>query len=161
MAVDGRHAYSLSALGTVSLGMNDVANVQHRPEGLFLNTGSPHVVVALPDPDAEDLVAVARAIRYNGHFKAEGVNVNLIAMQNGVLRVRTYERGVEDETYSCGTGVTAAAIATQVMGIATSPVKISTKGGPLQVDFEARNGVFTQIKLIGPAVKVYSGSVEV
>lgn len=160
LAVDGAHSYSLSATGQVTLGMNDVTRVEQRPEGLFLNTGSPHVVVAVPDPDNEDLIVRARAIRYNDHFKAEGVNVNLIALQNGVLRVRTYERGVEDETYSCGTGVTAAAMAAQIMGLANAPVDISTKGGPLRVDFNYSGGVFTRVRLIGPATKVFSGTLS-
>lgn len=161
LAVDGLHPYRIGADGHVSLRMKDVGDIIARPEGLFIDTGSPHIVAHVNDPDRSDLISLARAVRYNEHFRAVGVNVNLIAMQNGILRVRTYERGVEDETYSCGTGVTAAAIAAQNLGLATCEVPISTKGGNLTVKFSTSFGTYSAIDLIGPAEMVFEGVVEV
>lgn len=161
LAVDGPHPYHSYPDGKVSLRMREVTDVQIRPEGLFIDTGSPHVVVVVKDPDKEDLNTVARSIRYSDQFRAEGVNVNLIAMRNGALRVRTYERGVEDETFSCGTGVTASAIAAHHLGITGDEVSISTKGGELSVCFATNGNCYTNVDLIGPAAKVFEGRVEV
>jgi diaminopimelate epimerase len=161
LAVDGPHPFSIGADGHVSLRMKDVQSIVTRAEGLFVDTGSPHIVLHVNDPDQADLIGMARAIRYNEDFKAVGVNVNLIAMKNGILRVRTYERGVEDETYSCGTGVTAAALAAHHLGLASESVPISTKGGPLAVRFRASGGAYSAIDLIGPAEMVFDGVVEV
>ena len=161
LAVDGPHPYEILTDGRVSLRMKDVDAIITRPEGLFIDTGSPHVVLRVNDPDDEDLVSVARAIRYNDYFRSVGVNVNLIAMQNGALRVRTYERGVEDETYSCGTGVTAAALAAHHLRLASGEVQVSTKGGLLRVKFSESNGSYSAIDLIGPAEMVFEGVAEV
>lgn len=161
LAVDGPHPYHIGTDGHVSLRMKDVNSIITRPEGLFIDTGSPHIVVHVNDPDQEDLIHKARAIRYNDHFNTVGVNVNLIALHNGKLRVRAYERGVEDETYSCGTGVTAAALAAHHLGLSSSDVPILTKGGELSVRFRAYDGTYSSIDLIGPAEMVYEGVVEV
>ena len=96
---------------------------------------------------------------------AKGTNVNFIQLlENNTIGVRTYERGVEDETYSCGTGVTAAALAATTMGY-TSPVKIKTLGGELSVEFKISQsavspGAFQEIFLVGPAKMVFEGQLE-
>ena len=100
-----------------------------------------------------------RKIRYNDRFREKGTNVNFIEKQDDELWVRTYERGVEDETFSCGTGVTAAALAVAIEGW-KSPVSIKTKGGDLSISYTQNNGSFTDIYLNGPAEKVFEGEIE-
>jgi diaminopimelate epimerase len=164
-AVDGKHeAYIQNRL--VYLRMNDVRYVQREAEFDFLNTGSPHYVTFVPGVEQmthQQVVEQGRAIRYNDHFGPKGgTNVNFAELlPDNSIFVRTYERGVEDETYSCGTGVTACALAANYRN-AASPVKIHTRGGELQVSFRQVNEhEFTDIYLIGPAEKVFEGTVNV
>ncbi|WP_460638534.1 diaminopimelate epimerase [Larkinella harenae] len=160
LAVDGEHLASVNG-GEVSLKMNDVARIDQQTDYSFLNTGSPHFVKLVEDIESMDVVAEGRPVRYSEQFAPGGTNANFIeAIGNNALFVRTYERGVEDETYSCGTGVTAAAlVAHQQLGMA-SPVAIRTLGGNLNVSFEtAENGGFNNLYLTGPALRVYRGSI--
>lgn len=130
-----------------------------------LNTGSPHFVRFVSDPDTLDVVQEGRAIRYSERFEQDGINVNFVRETAGQLLIRTYERGVEDETLACGTGVTAAAIAwfrnsRQPAGHADIPV--TAKGGDLKVHFTANpDGSFTDIWLCGPAQCVFKGEIEI
>lgn len=162
LAVDGPHDAFIND-SIVELGMIDVSQWENRDNGVFvLNTGSPHYVVFThEDPDTTDLVAFARNIRYNTEFHAAGINVNLVQQTDtNKLYMRTYERGVEDETYSCGTGVTAAALAFQVkLKTAIPSVYVSTKGGNLEVKSEWTAQGFSQVKLCGPAEFVFSGTI--
>ncbi len=150
--------------GLVKLGMNDVSEIQQKAnDAAFLNTGSPHYIQWTDEVETLDVVAQGRAIRYSEEYSKAGTNVNFVAKGTDVhsLTVRTYERGVEDETYSCGTGVTAAALAASLKGL-KSPVNIQTKGGILTVYFNiADTNNFTEIYLEGPAVLVYHGNIEV
>ena len=108
-----------------------------------------------------DVYEEGRVIRYNARFNAVGTNVTIVArLSENSIYVRTYERGVEDETLSCGTGVTAAALVTS-MGGAQSPVTVKTPGGELKVQFERSGDGFKYIYLIGPAKLVFSGSVTI
>jgi len=108
-----------------------------------------------------DVFTAGKAIRYNERFKAEGVNVNFIEFQQDHLFVRTYERGVENETYSCGTGVTAAALTTHLNKIGEHHVAIKTLGGELAVNFNNQGGGhFNDIWLQGPGTFVYKGSIK-
>lgn len=167
LAADGVHEAHLDADGTVHLRMQDVLGQQEIDEmGIFVDTGSPHLVQFLPPSTLAELnvFAEGRAIRNNEKFREKGTNVNFVespAVAGQPWQVRTYERGVEDETLSCGTGVTAVALAASRRG-ATSPVQLRTPGGDLQVAFESRpDGSFTQIYLSGPAIRVFGGQIDV
>ena len=164
LAIDGPHDATIEN-GVVALKMGDVAAIERIGEDFWLDTGSPHYVRVVPSTSDTDIVAVGQSIRYNERFKAEGTNVN--AMQrvgDNAIAVRTYERGVEDETLSCGTGVTAAAICAQLLGWASpdQACAVETPGGQLAI--EARptaSGGFDVIWLKGPATYVYKGSIDV
>lgn len=149
--------------GLVHIKMPDVTLVEHRNEDFFIDTGSPHYIKFI-DSGIEDLRVYdeGRAIRYNDEFSREGTNVNFVMpIKDHELYVRTYERGVEDETLSCGTGVTAAAIAYSLKH-SLSTVKIKTLGGDLQISFrKVDENHFVDVYLIGPAKQVFSGKIEV
>ncbi|MFN8416711.1 MAG: diaminopimelate epimerase [Cytophagaceae bacterium] len=156
IAVDGPHDAKVEN-GLVHLHMIDVPSVQQESNYFFMNTGSPHYVAKVNNIDQYDVVPNGKTIRYSEAFQPGGTNVNFMEKKGDRLFVRTYERGVEDETYSCGTGVTAAAIAASYQGI-DSPVAIQTLGGPLSVSFDKQaDGVFQNIYLIGPAKQVFQG----
>jgi diaminopimelate epimerase len=160
-AYDGIHEGDLLPNSIVRLKMNDVSEVKKSNEGIFINTGSPHFILTVEDVKKIPVVAEGRKIRYSDTFKPSGTNANFIELlSNNSIFVRTYERGVEDETLSCGTGVTAAALAASVQGY-SSPIKIMTLGGELSVEFKAgQDGSFSDIYLIGPAKKVFEGVLE-
>lgn len=164
LAIDGPHEATILANGDVSLKMKDVAVVEARENDAFvLNTGSPHFVQLVQRVGEYAVVENARGIRYNDEFKNDGINVNFVEVtgQNNIA-VRTYERGVEDETYSCGTGVVASAIALSVKNKQPlQQVHITTPGGQLQVQFTTTPAGYEQVYLIGPAEKVFEGEVTV
>ncbi|ALW85074.1 diaminopimelate epimerase [Hymenobacter sedentarius] len=165
LAVDGPHEARVESDGTVRLKMQDVDPPQAAgPHDTFLNTGSPHHIRFLPTGlDELNVFAEGRALRYGEPYGAAGANINFVELPADPAHtwpVRTYERGVEDETLSCGTGVTAVALAASARG-ATSPVRLRTPGGQLEVAFEQRpDGGFENVWLSGPAVRVFSGEVE-
>lgn len=161
LAVDGEHAAYIDASGAVSLQMQDVASYQLVDTQCILNTGSPHFVQFVDNVAQIDVAAQGRTIRNSDAFRAEGINVNFVQPKDNQLLVATYERGVEDETWSCGTGVTAAALAHHLRTQATSPVAIATKGGNLSVSFEFANGSFTNIWLSGGAEFIFEGTITV
>jgi diaminopimelate epimerase len=145
----------------VHLRMPDVKGLDYHGEDLFINTGSPHYVRFVSDTKKMDVYQEGKKIRYSSDFHPLGTNVNFVQKTGKqTIYVRTYERGVEDETLSCGTGVTASALA---LGFREGKdhIYIKTRGGDLEVSFKsAGKGVFTDIYLIGPAEKVFSGRVE-
>ena len=151
-AVDGAHTALVSET-SVALSMIDAPSVISKNEGYFINTGSPqHVEHRAPGPD---FVGTARPIR--DAYGPEGVNVNFIQACEGELSIRTYERGVENETLACGTGATAAAMVAVAQGwVPSAPVTLYAQGGTLTVDFEGR-GPFKNVVLTGPAVQVFKG----
>lgn len=161
LAADGEHQASIER-EQIHLKMNDVAGVEQIGEDYYLNTGSPHYVRFVDDVQALDVFAEGRAIRYNERFKEVGTNVNFVQrLSDNEIFVRTYERGVEDETLSCGTGVTACALVAGMKGM-LSPVKVKVLGGELEVSFEQNtDGGFKYIYLIGPARQVFTGSITV
>lgn len=145
----------------IHLRMPDVKGLDYHGEDLFINTGSPHYVRFVPDTEKMDVYQEGMKIRYSSDFHPLGTNVNFVQKTGKqTIYVRTYERGVEDETLSCGTGVTASALA-QGFREGKDHIYIKTRGGELEVSFKsAGNGVFTDIYLIGPAEKVFSGRME-
>lgn len=161
LAADGEHQASIER-DEIHLKMNDVQGVEKIGEDYYLNTGSPHYIRFVDDVENLDVYTEGRAIRYNDRFKAVGTNVNFVQrLGENEIFVRTYERGVEDETLSCGTGVTAAALVAGIKGM-QSPLKVKVLGGELQVAFERNSdGSFKYIYLIGPARLVFTGSITI
>ncbi len=167
MAVDGAHEATLEKDNWVRLRMNPVHSVQHKEDHFILNTGSPHYVKKVGDVRAIDVDKEGAEIRYSPAFAEKGINVNFVQVKgDGKMYVRTYERGVEEETYSCGTGVTASAL---VLGgshaaekNATQKVDVETLGGHLSVEFKKINDQnFEDIWLCGPATLVFKGEISI
>lgn len=162
LASDGEHEAYVKP-GFISLKMNNVSKVETGKSHFFLNTGSPHYVVFVDDVENYNVFENGKEIRYNDRFKEEGTNVNFVEKKDGVLFVRTYERGVEAETYSCGTGVTAAALVASLKDISTDNdyCEIKTLGGNLKVKFKKHpDNSFTDVWLEGPATFVFKGEIE-
>ena len=151
-AIDGPHT-AVVAPSSVALSMIDTPAVVARHNGFFIDTGSPHHVEHRePGPD---FVNTARRIRTS--YGPEGANVNFIQACEGELSIRTYERGVENETLACGTGATAAAMVAVAQGwVPAAPVRLYAQGGILTVDFKG-SGPFTDVVLTGPATQVFKG----
>jgi diaminopimelate epimerase len=158
IAVDGEHLAEADS-AKISLKMGEVQSTERHEKYDFMNTGSPHYVCYVPDIEQVNVFDEGRAIRYSDEWmKRGGTNVNFVqVIDNNTLYVRTYERGVEDETYSCGTGVTACALSAYLRFGMQSPINIITKGGNLSVKFDAD---FKEVYLIGPALRVFEGVVE-
>ena len=162
LAVDGEHEGRMEADGWVSLKMIDVDTIKDIDGDLVLNTGSPHLVRLCSDIADMDVYRKGMEIRYSPNYTNEGINVNFVESKGkDSLFVRTYERGVEDETYSCGTGVTAAALTAFYDPSGKNSIDVQTKGGFLRVDYERKdNGQFSNIWLHGPATFVFEGTME-
>lgn len=161
IATDGPHDAKIDEDGIVSLKMGDVNGVTTENNHKVLNTGSPHYVRFVTDIKNLDVVAEGKAVRYGEAFNKAGINVNFVEKRaDNSIFVRTYERGVEDETLSCGTGVTAAAISLLSNPEGFNAVKVETPGGKLSVEFDAVNeNSFHNVWLIGPAEAVYKGEI--
>ena len=148
----------------IRLGMIDVDGCERMDNAFILNTGVPHYVEFVDDVDALDVFALGRAKRYDKRFNEQGgTNVNFVELQtDGNLKIRTYERGVEDETLACGTGATAAAIAASLLDRTDRRrFTVYTRGGVLTIDFQATdNHFFTNVHLAGPARKVFCGEIK-
>ncbi len=160
-AFDGLHEGFFQADGLIKLQMANVNGVKNMGNDYFINTGSPHVVKFVDELRNYPVVKEGRLIRHSENFKPEGTNANFAELKNNnTLAVRTYERGVEDETFSCGTGVTAVALAASFHGY-SSPVSIEVAGGKLSVEFKiSQTDTFEDIFLIGPAKMVFEGQLE-
>ncbi|MEQ9300992.1 MAG: diaminopimelate epimerase [Cyclobacteriaceae bacterium] len=157
-STDGIHKAAISE-DSVALEMHDTLPIQERLAGLFLNTGSPHHLEFVEQVDSTEVFDRGQSIRQDPEYAPEGTNVNFIEIvDEHTIKVRTYERGVEDETLSCGTGVTAASIAATKKNI-QSPVTVYTQGGQLIVSFKETADGFTDVKLIGPAKMVFEGDI--
>lgn len=157
LAIDGAHEAEVGEV--VRLKMGDVAQVDRKGNDYFADTGSPHYVQFAKNIMETDLVKIAKKIRYSEEYAEKGTNVNLVEiLGEDKLQMRTYERGVEDETFSCGTGVTAAAIVSHAAGnLKTNHVEVETKGGNLTLSFEEHEGAYSNIWLSGPATFVFDG----
>ncbi|RZJ60374.1 MAG: diaminopimelate epimerase, partial [Flavobacterium sp.] len=161
VAVDGRHHATIDEDNVVSLQMKDVNTITVYENYVFLDTGSPHHVELVDDLENMDVKKVGANIRYSGLYE-HGSNVNFVS-PNGTdkFSVRTYERGVEDETLSCGTGVTAVALAMKLLGYTDADtVLLETPGGELSVSFVQHGKQFSDIFLTGPATFVFKGAIE-
>ncbi len=157
MAVDGEHNATINN-GQVRLQMQDVSDITVKKDFCFLDTGSPHHVSVVPNVDAINVAEDGARIRYN-NYGSEGANINFVSQVDAAaFKVRTYERGVEAETLSCGTGVTAAAIAMHKTGKTKfNTIKLITLGGALEVTFMPGESVYSQVFLSGPATFVFQG----
>ena len=156
MAIDGEHKGRLIDDG-IYLQMQDVKKIEGVGDGLVLNTGSPHYIEMVDDFDNLDVNKEGRKIRNSAPFKKDGINVNFV-LDSSELQVRTYERGVEAETLSCGTGVVATAIAMHYANcIQETLVNVKTRGGELTVSFEEFNSGYRNIWLSGEASMVFAG----
>ena len=163
LAIDGDHEGEILNGGIVSLKMKDVDAIENYNSDFVLNTGSPHYVQFVNGVQQIKIVEEAQKIRYSERFAKEGINVNFAEKKSAnEIFVRTYERGVEGETLSCGTGVVASSLAFAAKsGTLMNEVKIETPGGNLQVKFETLGRDFRNIFLIGPAEKVFEGTAEI
>lgn len=158
-AIDGKHT-AMIADGIVSLQMMNVSEVKTKPNSFFLDTGSPHHVQLVENLKDFNVQKEGAKIRY-GVYGESGSNINFVEQKTeATFAVRTYERGVEDETLSCGTGVTAVAIAMHNSGrTKQNKINIETEGGHLEVHFDAVNG-YKNVHLLGPAKQVFKGELE-
>lgn len=161
-AIDGAHEATIEG-DTVALKMADVNTWEVIHSDYVLDTGSPHYIRFVEDLNICDIVEVGRQIRYSDKYKKEGINVNLAAVDNNSLSMLTYERGVEDETYSCGTGATAVVIANFLKNnhLGAFEKEVSVKGGSLTISGEIGKDKVTSIYLKGPAKFVFDGQIEI
>lgn len=164
LAVDGIHYAKISEKGDwVDLQMIDVEEVAKDGAAFVLNTGSPHYVASQENLKNFNVYAAGKEIRNNNVYKEKGINVNFVENLGDHLFVRTFERGVEDETLACGTGVTAVAMAMakrdHKLGHVLTPIKVL--GGDLKIEFDFDGSKFTNVFLCGPATLVFEGTIEV
>lgn len=167
--ISGELPVEIVSAGSVRMRMPDVPEVRtglgKYPPGIkalyFLNTGVPHVVVPVKDLEGTDVRGLGRALRYDPAFGAGGANVNFVRASDGKAAVRTYERGVEDETLACGTGLTASAVALVLAGQARSPVTLTARSGDkFKVWLEPAGSGATGIRIQGPAKTVFEGEIK-
>ena len=162
-AIDGMHYAEIIKDNYIRLQMKDVSSVERYNNDFVLNTGSPHYVKVVENINTINVYEEGRKIRYSEPFKAQGINVNFLQIvDENTIIVRTYERGVENETLSCGTGVTASAIVASILfNKPKYSVSVSTKGGTLQVDFELKNNIYQNVFLSGNAEYVFNGEIKI
>ncbi|MFQ5335307.1 MAG: diaminopimelate epimerase, partial [Flavobacteriales bacterium] len=162
LACDGPHRAEIYK-DRIKLSMADVGQPERVGDDFFVDTGSPHYVIFTDRTDELDVFSKGREVRYNERFSKEGTNVNFVEALPGKIRMRTYERGVEDETLSCGTGVCAAAICSSIRhpDEFAGRCDVQTRGGMLKVYFCVNgSGIFSDVWLEGPAVRVFSGIIK-
>ena len=158
ITTDGVHRYRIKN-GMIGISMADVTEWIDSKGGIVIDTGSPHLVLFEKDVEAVDVMSVGRKLRYDPEYESgNGVNVNFVSPgEDGHYRMRTYERGVEAETLSCGTGATAAALAVALKFGISRRVSLQAPGGVLTVDFDEGEKGFSNIWLTGPVKHVFSG----
>ena len=164
LAVDGPHEAAILPDGLVSLGMNDVVDVKDVSGDLELDTGSPHYLRFVEDLAQVDVVTEGRSLRRSAAYLKDGINVNFVQEAKDGLRIATYERGVEDETLACGTGVTAAAVGhlhrQSAFAEGNFRLRVAARGGTLYVSGRKDGGLYTDLRLIGPATFVFQGTIN-
>lgn len=162
-AIDGMHAAGWSG-GHVAVSLHRVAHVRRGTDGAdvdFIHNGSPHELVWVEEPDAVDLMQEGRRRRYDACHADGGTNVDFLRVRDGQVRMRTYERGVEAETLSCGTGVVAAALSALDRGVVQAPVTVVTPGGTLRVEAQRDGEGYDHVVLIGPAEEIFTGEASI
>ena len=161
IATDGVHEAKISD-NIVDLKMSDVTDIKLIKGNYFMNTGSPHYIVFVKNVAETDVFQTGKKIRWFDDFAPGGTNVNFVEVTEKGIFVRTFERGVEDETLSCGTGSTASAIASVLTGhLVTDYVEVKTMGGDLSVSFKIEGDQVKDVWLKGPAEFVYSGTISI
>jgi diaminopimelate epimerase len=163
IATDGLHHASVADNGIVSLQMIDVEDVKITPEYVFMNTGSPHHIQLVEDLEHYNVKENGASIRYGELYGKQGSNINFVKkIDETTFSLRTYERGVEDETLACGTGATAVAIAMNALGeTKANSIDLNVEGGKLVVSFDKKDGHFTNVFLKGPAEFVFKGTIKI
>lgn len=164
LASDGVHEAEIDIDGTVSLRMKDIRTIKRFHNDYVLDTGSPHYIKIVNHVMDLDVYKKGYEIRHSKEFDEEGINVNFVEQTDepDKIIVRTFERGVEDETFSCGTGVTAAALVCYHNENGFNEVEVKTLGGDLAVEFDRiDDNRYENIWLCGPAQKVFEGSIEI
>lgn len=162
-ASDGLHTAFIEKK-IIRLSMRDVEKIEKHLNNWFLDTGSPHHIEFVDDTQIVDVRTKGAEIRYGSPYFEKGSNVNFVQILNeDTIKIRTYERGVEDETLACGTGVTAAAIAAYESGkIAVDEINVKAVGGDLKVSFSKNDdGIYQEIWLSGPAEFEFKGEIEI
>ena len=161
IAIDGEHTARLVKNNWIELKMKDVSTIEYSSGNSVLNTGSPHYIKVVKDVMAIDVFKEGKEIRYSKEFEKEGLNVNFVQkVGKDKIIVRTYERGVEDETLSCGTGVTASALVAANNDNGFNRIEVKTIGGNLAVEFDKTSETsFKNIWLCGPAIFVFKGEI--
>ena len=162
MAADGPHSGYIDQ-EIINLKMANVGDYRKIGADYVLGTGSPHYVRFVENFNDVDIVLEGKKVRYSSKFREDGINVNFVEITNGEIKVATYERGVEGETLSCGTGVTAAALASKLNfpDKFNNSINVISKGGNLVVKFEYNGNIFKNVWLSGPAVNTFVGEINI
>jgi len=159
LACDGPHLANWTS-SNVSLRMQNVEEIESGEDYFFLDTGSPHYVKFVKDIESINVFEEGQKIRYNERFKNGGTNVNFVQIKDQKLYIRTYERGVEDETLACGTGVVASVLSAYgAKLISNNSVEVIALGGDLKVNFEKKDH-YHSIDLVGPYNFVFKGEIK-
>jgi len=166
MTIDGEHYAEIQGIDKnpshVRLKMRDATIDRQFEDGLLINTGSPHFVRFVANTDQTEVFTLGKVLRFDPRFSPEGANINFAEVQSSGIYVRTYERGVENETLSCGTGVTATALAAAFLTTGHPEFyMIKTRGGNLKVSFKQSGQFFTEIWLEGDVTTVFEGHIEI
>ena len=164
-ATDGLHHAEINALNNseaiVKLKMNDVEIINYKNNYRILNTGSPHLIITVNNIENIDVFGQGRKIRYSAPFEKEGINVNFVSILDGKIAIRTYERGVENETLACGTGAVASALVALHEKEVVSPVTVYARGGNLKVYASQMAGKFFDVWLEGQTKSVFEGTISI
>ncbi len=159
-AYDGVHNASVIDDELIEMQMKINSIITKNDYGLWVDTGSPHLIIETLNTDAIDVEKEGKLIRYSDNFRENGVNVNFVQkISDEVFKIRTYERGVEYETMACGTGSTASALCMNYLGKTTkNEIKMKCLGGDLTIKFQEKDKEYSEITHVGPAQEVFKGS---
>ncbi|MCB2221902.1 MAG: diaminopimelate epimerase [Bacteroidetes bacterium] len=166
LTIDGEHHGEIleqkDHISMIKVTLQDIHQIERNQNDYIINTGSPHYVKFVNSLEGMDIFNRGKEIRWDERFQPEGLNVNFVVSKAENLIVRTFERGVENITLSCGTGVTAAAVAADLKSNGTrNQYQIETLGGELMVRFEKQHNVYKNVSLTGPVKHVFDGSIEI